>query len=165
MPNNDPVRTELKRLMRYANAAKVADALGVSRATAARWSRGESGDELALRGVRQLFGHMQKTPPSVRESGAAEDLLRLWTSATPPPWAVTLTNQIAAMLLENRRLLTEAMETVAEESGDETRQLVSDEVRRALDEAARKPPPQPGGADDPAPVHPGEDDQDPPTER
>jgi transcriptional regulator with XRE-family HTH domain len=151
MNADDRVRTELQRLMRYANAAKVADALGVSRATAARWARGESGDPLALQGVRRLFGlDTQKEAPPSNESGAAAELLRLWTGANPPPWASALTDQVKAMLEENRRIITEAMNIVVDRAGDETRQL-ADDVRRLLDEAGGTLPPQP--RDEPTESH------------
>lgn len=144
---SDPVRSELKRLMRYANAARVASALGVSRATAARWSRGESGDELALSGVRRLLGHEEAAPLS--ESGAAAELLRLWTGTAPPPWADSLTSQVKAMLEDNRQLITEALRIMVEQQGDDTRRLVSEEVRRALDEVEQTDPPQPDDATSP----------------
>jgi transcriptional regulator with XRE-family HTH domain len=124
--------------MRYMNAAKVAVALDVSPSTTARWARGETGDARALRRVRQLLGQTETAPPSV-ESGAADELLGLWTGATPP-WAVSLTNQLTTILEEHRKLMEGVLRVATEEQGEDTRRLVSEEVRRALDEAERKAP-------------------------
>lgn len=54
----------MRELLRYANYAKVAEELGVHRATVARWAAGESVPSWAVRAVERLIvGERKETAP------------------------------------------------------------------------------------------------------
>lgn len=103
-------REEMQRLLRYANYAKVGAALGVERATVARWAAGKNVTLGRLEQVRALLGDAEKTPPgepdgamrTVAEMAAEEtvrrlvppeileraaEILRERLATTPPPSA------------------------------------------------------------------------------
>lgn len=80
-------------LLRYANYAKVARDLSVSRQTVMRWSRGEAVTPWQLRRLRELFGVAD-------------------TAKEPPPeWARALPGAVAGEVM--RRLLEQDPEVLA----------------------------------------------------
>ena len=61
--DEEAVRAELIRLLRYANKTAIADALGLSPQAVINWSEGRNTSEGRLREVRALYGLDTETPP------------------------------------------------------------------------------------------------------
>lgn len=85
-------------LLRYANRAKIAEALTnqgyeVHRVTVNRWARGREMPRIAERMILALFGH---DPDTTKE-------------AAPPQWAERLETRIISEVRANREVLIEAL--------------------------------------------------------
>lgn len=137
--NDAEIRAELKRLLSYANAAEVAEKLGKSRATGARWARGESGDLITLQAVRGLLPENKK---AAAPEGAAETLLRLWKGSDAPPWAQSLSDHILSAIDVNHQALME--QTAAQYADLIDRLLGPDSDDGALPQSKGPKPRQPG---------------------
>lgn len=111
---------------------------GITRTTLKRWREvgiPPARFEEVSSAIRALTH--EKAPPG-EPDGASDELLRLWTAAKPPLWAIFLTDQIKDMLKEHRALLEGALKVATEEQGDELMRRIDAALDEALDEAERK---------------------------
>lgn len=113
-------------LLRYANYAKVAAALDVSRATVAEWAKGRGVNPLRARQLEQLLRpDIQATDEDYpRWAGALLDTIgrlerRLAeTKETPlPEWARGLEARLTDEVRENRRTIEETLTAQADDFG------------------------------------------------
>jgi transcriptional regulator with XRE-family HTH domain len=132
----DADRTEMQRLLAFANYSKVAEAIGVKRAAVANWAAGRHVTPGRLDQVRALYGITKEAAPS--EEGAAVELLKRWSGDEPPPWAVMGRQQILEAL---ESLRGDSMQAVADRIGTE---LAEELLPQLLAEQARESsrPPQ-----------------------
>jgi transcriptional regulator with XRE-family HTH domain len=132
----DADRSEMQRLLAFANYSKVAEAIGVKRAAVANWAAGRHVTPGRLDQVRALYGITKEAAPS--EEGAAVELLKRWSGDEPPPWAVMGRQQILEAL---ESLRGDSMQAVADRIGTE---LAEELLPQLLAEQARESsrPPQ-----------------------